>query len=282
MNNEQYLTKLKETMELKGNNPKSIYIYVQTVTNFFYYLDNKPVQEIATPDIKKYLLHQVNRGLDPSTINSKHSMLLIFFKEVMEKPELILPIPYLKRKQKLPTILTKEEIRRIINHSTTLKYKTIFMVVYSSGLRLAEVANLKVSDIDSKRMQIFVRQGKGGKDRYTILSKKALEALREYYRIYRPEEWLFYPRYYKDKHISTRAIQDSFVLSRNAAGITKKCSMHSLRHAFASHMLENETDLFSIMQLLGHCSLRTTQVYLHLSPAKVHNVVSPLDLEVSE
>jgi len=281
LNNEQYLVKLKEAMELKGNSSKSIYIYTQTVKQFFTF-HKKPAHEITTQDVKDYLLHQIKRGLDPSTINSKHSMILIFFREVIEKPEIMMPIPYLKRKKKLPTILTNKEVWRIINHATTLKYKTIFMVVYSSGLRLNEVANLRISDIDSKRMQIFVHQGKGNKDRYTILSKKALEALREYYRAYRPEDWLFYPKCHKHKHLSTRAIQDNFVLSRDAASITKKCSMHSLRHAFASHMLENETDLFSIMKLLGHCSLRTTQVYLHLSPAKIHKVISPLDMEVSE
>ena len=279
MNNKQYLVKLQETMTLKGNSSKSIYIYTQTVKQFFRF-HKKPAHEITTQDVKDYLLHLVNRGLDPSTINSKHSMLLIFFQGAMEKPEIMFPIPYLKRKKKLPTILTKEEVWRIIEHATTLKYKTIFMVVYSSGLRLNEVANLRISDIDSKRMQIFVHQGKGGKDRYTILSRKALESLRKYYRTYRPDDWLFYPKSNKNKHLSTRAIQDNFVLSRGTAGIAKKCTMHSLRHAFASHLLENETDLFSIMRLLGHCSLRTTQVYLHLSPTQIHKVISPLDLEV--
>ena len=281
MNNEQYLLKLKDAMELKGNAQGTIYTYKLILKQLFEFVD-KPVHEITTQDIKNYLLFQIKNGLDPATINSKHSMILIFFKEELEKPEIILPIPYLKRKKRLPVLLTKEEVKEIINHAPNLKSKAILMVIYSSGLRLSEAANLKVSDIDSKRMQLFVRQGKGGKDRYTVLSQKALECLREYYRAYRPEDWLFPPRLDKKNHIGKRSIQEYFDRSLAATGITKKVSTHSLRHAFASHMLENETDLLSIMHLLGHDSLRTTQVYLHLSPAKIHNVVSPLDLEVSK
>ena len=281
MNNDQYLLKLKDAMELKGNAQGTIYTYKLILKQLFEFVD-KPVHEITTQDIKNYLLFQIKNGLDPATINSKHSMILIFFKEVLEKPEIILPIPYLKRKKRLPVLLTKEEVKEIINHAPNLKSKAILMVIYSSGLRLSEAANLKVSDIDSKRMQLFVRQGKGGKDRYTVLSQKALECLREYYRAYRPEDWLFPPRLDKKNHIGKRSIQEYFDRSLAATGITKKVSTHSLRHAFASHMLENETDLLSIMHLLGHDSLRTTQVYLHLSPAKIHNVVSPLDLEVSK
>lgn len=279
MNNEQYLLKLKDTMELKGNSKKSIYIYTLTLKQFFRFYE-KPVHEITTQDVKDYLLYQVRNGLDPATVNSKHSMLLIFFKEVIEKPEIMLPIPYLKCRKKLPVILTRDEIQQIFDNAPNLKAKAILMIIYSSGLRLNEATSLKIADIDSKRMQVFVRQGKGGKDRYTLLSEKALECLREYYRAYRPKEWLFYPLRHKDYRISNRAVQEYFGLTVAAAGITKKCSVHSLRHAFASHLLENETDLFSIMKLLGHCSLRSTQVYLHLSPAKVHQTKSPLDQEV--
>ena len=271
MNNDQYLLKLKDAMELKGNAQGTIYTYKLILKQLFEFVD-KPVHEITTQDIKNYLLFQIKNGLDPATINSKHSMILIFFKEVLEKPEIILPIPYLKRKKRLPVLLTKEEVKEIINHAPNLKSKAILMVIYSSGLRLSEAANLKVSDIDSKRMQLFVRQGKGGKDRYTVLSQKALECLREYYRAYRPEDWLFPPRLDKKNHIGKRSIQEYFDRSLAATGITKKVSTHSLRHAFASHMLESSGDLRAVQELLGHANISTTQIYTHLDRSYLKQV----------
>ncbi len=279
MTNEQYISKLRSIMELKGNTQKTIRVYSYIMKHFFRF-HNKPVHEMTTQDVRSYLLHHIHQGYAPATTNSKHSVLVTFFQEVMEKPEIMAPIPYIKGSTKLPVILTSNEIKQIFDHAPNLKAKTILMVVYSSGLRVSEVTGLKISDIYSKRMQVFVRQGKGKKDRYTILSETALKALRDYYRIYKPVEWLFYPKNYKEKCISTRAVQDHFKHAAATAGITKKVSIHSLRHAFASHLLENDTDLYSIMKLLGHRSLRTTQIYLHLSPAKIHKTVSPLDLEV--
>lgn len=281
MNNEQHLIQLRNIMELKGNSKGSISYYHTTMKQFFTFY-NRAADEITTQDIREYLLYHINQGYAPGTVNSKHSILVVFFKEVMEKPEIMAPIPYLKLPKKLPVILTRDEVQKIFDYAPNLKARAILMIIYSSGLRLSEATHLKIPDIDSTRMQVFVRQGKGKKDRYTILSEKALICLRQYYLMYKPSDWLFYPLRHKKYPVSNRSIQEYFGLSSAAAGITKKVSVHSLRHAFASHMLENETDLFSIMTLLGHSSLRTTQIYLQLSPAKVHQAISPLDLEVLE
>ncbi len=154
------------------------------------------------------------------------------------------------------------------------------MTAYSSGLRVGEVTRLKVSDIDSLKMQLHIRQAKGQKDRYTILSERNLHCLREYYRQYRPTDWMFYPYSYKDKHLSKRTVEVYFKATAAAAGISKKVVPHSLRHAFACHLLENGTDIYTIKTLLGHSSLRSTQAYLQLSPSHVFSTKSPLDMEV--
>ena len=175
-------------MELKGNTPKSIKVYAYIMRHFLRF-HGKPAHELTTQDVRHFLLYHIHKGYAPATINSKHRVLVSFFLEVMEQPEIMAPIPYIKESTKLPVILTREEIQQIFEHASTLKAKTMLMIVYSFGLRVSEVAELKISDIDSKRMQVFVRQGKGKKDRYTILSKTALETLREYYRVNKPVNW---------------------------------------------------------------------------------------------
>jgi len=183
----------------------------------------------------------------------------------------------MKKEHRLPNVLTLDEVELLLNSSKNIRIKTILLTAYSSGLRVSEVANLRVSDINSKKMQLRVVQGKGKKDRYTILSQRALVCLRQYYKTYRPVDWLFYPNKNKDKHLSKRTIQVHFKSTQTAAGITKEISPHSLRHAFASHLLDDGVDIYAIKTLLGHSSLRSTEVYLQLSPSQVYSVKSPLD-----
>ena len=185
----------------------------------------------------------------------------------------------MKKAKKLPETLTASEIEAILNCSRNLKYKTILMTIYGSGLRIGEALRLRVSDIDSKKMQLRVKQGKGQKDRYTILSERNLKCLRDYYRTYRPDDLLFYTYSYKDTPLSKKSIQRDFKSAAAAAGINKKVTPHSLRHAFACHLLENGTDIYAIKSLLGHSSLRSTEVYLQLSPCLVLSAKSPLDKE---
>ncbi len=161
--------------------------------------------------------------------------------------------------------------------TTNIKFQTMFMLAYSAGLRVSEIARLKIADIDSENMQIFVRQGKGNIDRYSILSEICLETLRRYWREYRPTVWLF-PGKISGEPIRTRAIQDAFQKMRIKAGLDPKASIHSLRHSFATHLLEDGVNIVYIQQLLGHARISTTTIYLHLTKVKLLQVRSPLDL----
>jgi site-specific recombinase XerD len=240
---------------------------------------DKPVDDITTDDLLNYLHHMITLRRTNSTVNQNHSIINFFFSQVLRKHHIVAPLPFMRKIKKLPEILTIDEVNAILNCSQNLKHKTIFMTIYGSGLRIGEVLRLRVSDIDSKKMQLRIKQGKGQKDRYTILSERNLKCLRDYYRSCRPDDLLFFPHSYKDKTMSKRTIQEAFKSTVAAAGINKNVTPHSLRHGFASHLLENGTDIYTIKSLLGHSSLRSTEVYLQLSPSLVLSAKSPLDQE---
>jgi site-specific recombinase XerD len=180
-----------------------------------------------------------------------------------------------RHEKKLPTVLSVEEVSRAIQSVKNIKHKAIIMVIYSGGLRISEVINLKIKDIDTKRMQIFVRNAKGKKDRYTLLSKKVIPVLRDYYKEYKPKDWLFEGpagQQYSESSIGIivkKAFRD--------AGIRKQASTHTLRHCFATHLLENGTDIRYIQTLLGHESSKTTEVYTHVTTTGFEQIVNPLD-----
>ncbi|WP_341462423.1 tyrosine-type recombinase/integrase [Clostridium tyrobutyricum] len=188
-------------------------------------------------------------------------------------------IPRIKERRRLPVVLSPEEVKDIFDATRNIKYKTILMTIYSAGLRVSEVCNLKVTDIDSKNMQIFIKQGKGKKDRYSLLSKSNLQILREYWKTYKPEEHLFSGRYRTDA-ITTRSVQKIFQKSKEKAGITKPATVHTLRHSFATHLLDAGTDICYIQRLLGHTRITTTTIYLHLRRMDLLNIKSPLDILV--
>ena len=180
-----------------------------------------------------------------------------------------------KKEKTLPTVLNEEEIKLLLNKTENLKHKAILMMAYSAGLRLGELINMKIKDIDSKRMQIRVEQAKGKKDRYTILSNKMLAILREYFVRYKPNEWLFEGE--KGGQYSARSIQKVAKLSATKAGIKKNVGVHTLRHTFATHLLENGTDLRYIQSLLGHESSKTTEIYTHITTKGFDQIKNPLD-----
>jgi site-specific recombinase XerD len=192
------------------------------------------------------------------------------------RPEEVEKIPRPKRPVKMPVILDKGEVHRLLVLTENVKHRAILTMAYSSGLRISEVAHLKVSDIDSARMTVFVRQGKGKKDRYTILSKKALATLGQYLEAYKPTSWLF-PGATPDRPITASSIGCIMRAAKKRAIITKRATMHVLRHSFATHLLEGGTDIRAVQSLLGHRSLRTTIIYLHVSPERLARITSPLD-----
>lgn len=265
-------------MQLRNFSPATIKTYIHYVRSLTVYF-NKPPSELTQAEIKNFLLYLINeRKLSSSALNCAYCAIRFFFANVMGQKSIFNEIPHFKREKSRPAVLDVEEVRRLFTVTQNLKYKTIFITIYSAGLRISEATRLKVADIDSKRMQIFVRNGKGNRDRYTLLSEPNLEFLRLYWKAYKPSDWLFYHDQIKEEHISTRSIQAMFKKSVEKAGIIKNVSVHTLRHSFATHLLENGEDLHRIRLLLGHASLQTTSMYLHLKKKELTKSKSPLEL----
>jgi len=208
--------------------------------------------------------------------NQAVSAIKFLYKEVLDLPERVSELPYLRKEHTLPVVLSREEVQRLLNAVTNLKHRAILMVIYSAGLRVGEAVRLKVADIDSDRGMIFVRGGKGRKDRYTLLSDTALQTLRAYWKKYRPKKWLF-PGARPGRHITARTIQKVFERARDAAKIRKDATVHTLRHSFATHLLEEGVDVRYIKELLGHKRMETTMVYTHVSARNLAHIRSPLD-----
>jgi integrase/recombinase XerD len=274
---QHYLRLMKENMVLKGFSKNTQESYLSNLILFerFY---NQEAQNLNETNIRDYLLYLINvKKCSNSTLNVAYSALKFFFTKTLKYSFNLEEIPRAKKQHRLPIVLSKVEINQILAATTNIKYKALFMTIYGGGLRLSEAANLKIEDIDSNNMQIRVLNGKGSSTRYTILSQKNLLILREYWKIHRPSLWLFsgaIPNY----HINPRTIGRTFTEIRKKAGIKKAASVHSLRHSFATHLLENGVNLRIIQLLLGHRNIKTTCTYLHVISPAVLNVSSPLDL----
>jgi site-specific recombinase XerD len=269
---EQMLTDL----QLRGITPRTQTAYLREVVNLENYFNKSP-EELGEEEIKEYLVHLLeDRGLSSGTYKYYAAGIKFLYRTTLNRQEVVEKIKYPKAKIKLPVVLDLAEVKTLLSVMENLKHRSILMITYSAGLRISETAHLKVTDIDSKRMMVRVRQGKGGKDRYTILSTTALECLRQYWRAYRPKDWLFEGQK-ESTHIGLSAIRQIFVEAKERAGIIKPVSPHSLRHAFATHLIEAGTSLHHVQLLLGHKSPKTTTVYLHVSKMNLAQVSSPLD-----
>ncbi len=215
--------------------------------------------------MKEYLLYLLNeRNLSQGTFRFYVAGLKFLYRTALKREEVVANIRYPKQKKTLPIVLDISEVEALFTVTENIKHKAILMITYSSGLRISEASRLRITDIDSKRMMVRVEQGKWSKDRYTILSQTALECLRQYWREYRPKKWLFEGTK-EDTHITISSITQIFHKAKKRAGITKPASVHSLRHAFATHLIEAGTSLHHVQLLLGHRSPTTTTVYLHVS-----------------
>ena len=271
----QLRNQMKADLELKGYSPKTVSSYIKQVEGFASYFGKSP-DKLGEDEIKKYLHHLITLQRSDSYINSAYSSLKFLYQVTLKRNWNSIRIPRTKMRKRLPEVLDTSEIKALLNVTTNLKHRAILMTTYAAGLRVSETANLRVGDIDSKRMQIRVQQGKGNKDRYTILSEINLTLLRRYWEEYRPKTWLF-PGSMLDKAITTRTIQKVFENNKTKAGITKNVSVHSLRHSFATHLLESGTDLYYIQRLMGHSSAKTTSIYIHLKQENLLKIKSPLD-----
>ena len=261
-------------LQLKGIKPRTQHNYLREADNLAQYFGKSP-EELQESEIKDYLLHLLHdKKVSEGTFRFYVAALKALYR-TLNREWLVEKICYPKRKKTLPVVLDLSEVEALFAVTENIKHKAILMIIYSSGLRISEAANLKITDIDSKRMMVRVQQGKGSKDRYTILSKTALEQLRQYWRQYRPKEWLFEGS--NDTHLSLTSIWQIFHDAKKRAGITKPVSPHSLRHSFATHLVEAGTSLHHVQLLLGHRSPTTTTVYLHVSRLNLAQVTSPLD-----
>ena len=278
------VTHLRQMMldELQRRNysQNTVRAYIHAVEDFAKYFRRSP--ECLGPEhIREYQVHLFRDcKLSPGTIEGRAAALRFLFVKTLRRPYLPDHIPFPKRQRRMPTVLSQEEVARLIASSQNLMHRTMLMTLYATGLRRAELCHLKVSDIDSQRMVIHVRQGKGGRDRDVLLTPKLLETLREYWRWMKPETYLF-PGTVKgwraDVPITPKVVWKAMNEAGKRAGISKRVSPHLLRHSFATHMLEAGADLRTIQVLLGHAKISDTALYLHLSRRHLQAVASPLE-----
>lgn len=267
---------MERDMELKGFSPKTRVRYLSCVKDFVRYFGRSPDQ-MGAEEIRAYLHYLIQeKQVSRSTVAQAYSALKFFYATTLGRDWEQSKIPRIKRQKKLPVVLSYGEIQAILERVGNLKHRVMLMTIYSGGLRISEAAHLKVRDIDSKRMLIRVDQGKGNRDRYTLLAEGALSILREYWKVCRPTDWLF-PGSRKDRPMDVTGIQRVFKRACLEAGIKKPASVHSLRHAFATHLLETGADVSHIQKLLGHKSVTTTSIYLHVSRKDLAGIVSPMD-----
>ncbi len=267
---------IDDYLKLKGYSPKTIKSYRNNVTRFLTYAAKAP-EKITNDDIRKYMLFLLEeQGTSHSYVNQALSAIKIYFKEVLDRDDIAYHLPRPKKEKTLPEILSKEEVGRILSNIQNIKHRAILYLVYSSGLRVGEVVRLKVNDLDQDRMLLRVEQGKGRKDRYTLLSQVALDIVNKYMAIEEPEDRLF-PGGKEDSFLTERSVQKVFKDACDKADIKKNVSVHTLRHSFATHLLESGTDIRYIQELLGHSSSKTTEIYTHVSNNSIRKIRSPLD-----
>src|SRR4029450_10730966 len=249
--------------------------YVQRIKNFTAFLGRAP-DTASFEDVRRYQLHLAGRGVGVATLNQTVATLRFFFRVTLKRHEIVEHTTFIHEPRKLPVVLSPEEVARLLNAAPGLKYKAALSVAYGAGLRAAEVVSLKVSDIDSKRMIIRVEQGKGGKDRNVMLSPSLLNLLRTWWKAARPQGWLF-PCRDPAQPMTTRQLNRACHAAAQMAEINKRVSLHTLRHSFATHLLEQNIDVRVIQVLLGHAKLDTTALYTRVATKTIREVMSPLE-----
>jgi site-specific recombinase XerD len=249
--------------------------YIRTIKNFAVFLGRSP-DTASFEDVRRFQLHLAEKGADTPTVNHTVSALRFLFRVTLKRHEIVEHTHVIREPRKLPVVLSVEEVARVLDAAPGLKYKAALSVAYGAGLRAAEVVSLKVADIDSKRMIIRVEQGKGGKDRNVMLSPSLLDLLRTWWKVARPQGWLF-PGRDPAQPMTTRQLNRACHAAAQMAEINKRVSLHTLRHSFATHLLEQNTDVRVIQVLLGHSKLDTTALYTRVATKTISEVMSPLE-----
>jgi site-specific recombinase XerD len=264
-----------EDMTIRKFAPKTQHDYLQRVKNFAAFLGRSP-DTASFEDVRRYQLHLTTSGVGVPTLNQAVSTLRFFFRVTLKRHDILEHTHFIREPRKLPVVLSPEEVARLLDAAPGLKYKAALSVAYGAGLRATEVVSLKISDIDSARMVIRVEQGKGRKDRYVMLSPHLLQLLRAWWKAARPQGWLF-PGRDRVQPMTTRQLNRACHAAAQMAEIDKNVSLHTLRHSFATHLLEQNIDVRVIQVLLGHAKLDTTALYTRVATKTISEVISPLD-----
>jgi len=273
--------RMLEDMRMRRLAPKTQTAYIRAVRRFAAYL-GRPPDSATVEDLRNFQLHLVDQGISPITLNATITGLKFFCEITLDHPELMARMQAVHLPRTLPVVLSREEVARLIAAAANLKHQTALSLAYGTGLRASEVVALKVGDIDSKRMTLRVEQGKGSKDRYAMLSPVLLERLRVWWRVAHAQGkmleggWLF-PGLNPVEPLSTRQLNRAVHMAADAAHIDKRVSMHTLRHSFATHLLEQKVDIRVIQVLLGHKKLETTATYVQVATDVLREVISPLE-----
>lgn len=269
------LKEYNRLIRLKNYSFSTINSYTFCFEKFLNYFKGKDIDSLTKDEVIDFLYSEHEKGFSASYQNQLINAIKFYYEKILGRKKEFYNLPRAKKPQKLPTVLSEEEITTLLDQPENLKHKCILLLIYSGGLRVSEAVKIRISDIDSTRNLILVRGGKGKKDRSTLLSHKLLEMLRHYYRVYKPKEYLFEGD--TGGQYSVTSIQKIFNKALKSSGIRKKATVHSLRHSFATHLLERGTDLRYIQELLGHESSKTTEIYTHITKKGMDNIVSPLD-----
>jgi integrase/recombinase XerD len=265
-----------DDLRVRNRSPRTIETYASCVAQFARHFGRSP-ELLGLEEVRTFQLHLIERGVSWSKFNQTVCALRFLFGTTLGRPELLPVIPFGKRPKKLPCVLSPEEVARLIDAARPGRERVMVQTAYACGLRLDELLNLQVTDIDSSRMAVHVRQGKGRKDRLVPLSPRLLDDLRTYWRYHRPRTWLF-PNRAQDGPLHAGTMQRHFRRLVKCAGLTKPATMHTLRHSFATHLLEAGVDVLTLQRLLGHRQLSTTALYLHLRSDHFRQLPSLLDL----
>jgi site-specific recombinase XerD len=265
-----------DDMAFRNMSPNTQKVYTYAVANFARFHGRSP-DRLGLEEVRDYRLHLLARGLKATSINPIIGALRFFYGTTLGQKELAEQIPFARKEDTLPAVLTRDEVVRLLKSVPDLKMRTALITIYATGLRVSEVVALTARDIDSKRMVIQVRQGKGRKDRYVMLSEQLLAILRDYWRRRRPSECLF-PGPDPARAITTRSLQRACREAANAAGLDKSVTVHTLRHSFATHLLEHGVDIRVIQDLLGHRQITSTTRYTRVAINTIRQIQSPLEL----
>ncbi len=274
--NQLVLKRYIEEIQLKGYSNSTLKTYRNEFGIFLNYLKQISAESCTTEDVRNYILYCINElQLSEATVHSRMNAIKFYYEQVLNRERFLVEIPRPKKPLKLPKVIAPADIKKMFEVTTNLKHNTMLKLCYGLGLRVSEIVNLKITDIDSRSMQVFIERAKGKKDRYVNLPESIIPQLRTYFIEYKPQKYLFEGQF--GGEYSSRSAQQVFKNAIQKAKINKTVSIHSLRHSFATHLLEQGTDIRFIQELLGHNDIKTTLIYTHVNDKSIRKIISPLD-----